>query len=126
MIAAVARSWQPLYEGSEEPSDVVKAPKIKKNHASALRKFMRRICFLFLGKQKENHEDLTEVTIEKSETNPYFVPDSALSLYRMVPAPSATSENRFLVMPRIGPPTSGGPQIPRLVLPLCPQYLIDA
>jgi hypothetical protein len=70
-----------LYEGSEELSDVVKAPKIKKNHASSLRKFMWRICFLFSGKQKENHEDRVEVTIEKSETNPYFVPDSALSSF---------------------------------------------
>jgi hypothetical protein len=126
MIAAVARSRQSLYEGSEAPSDVVKAPEIKKNHASALRKFMRRICFLFSGKQKENHEDLAEVTIEKSETNPYHVPDSALSSYRMVPAPSARSENRFLVTPRIGPPTPGGPQIPRLALPLRPRYLIDS
>jgi hypothetical protein len=37
MIAAIARSRHTLYEGSEEPSDIVKAPEIKKKHASTSR-----------------------------------------------------------------------------------------
>lgn len=126
MIAAVARSRQSLYECPEAPTDVLEATEVKKSHGSSLRKFMRRICFLFSGKQKENHEELAEVTIETSETNPYFVPDSALSSYRIVPVPSARSDKRSSSTPRSGPPTACGPQIPRLALPPRPRYLIGS
>ena len=131
MIAAVARSRSSLYEGPEAKGSVV-----KKSHASTLRKFMQGICFLFSGKKKESQENLAEVTIETLETDPYFVPDSALSSYRTAPVPSSRSENRASFTPRSGPSTGRGlpssvphglpPAVPRLALPQRPRFLIHS
>jgi len=133
MIAAVARSRASLSTDSRMPTRrVVKPPAVKKSHTSRLRKFMRRICFLFSHERKEDCEQLAQVTIETSETNPYFVPDSSLSSYRIAPTPSARSSMERLgsCMPRSVPhsarvpPHARGPTIPRLASLPRPRYPI--
>lgn len=135
MIAAVARSRASLSKATLSVPTVnraVEAPEVKKSHNSTLRKFMRRFCFLFFSRErKENHEQLAQVTIETSETNPYFLPDSALSSYRIAPAPSARSEKpgscftpRGIPHSARGPPPARGPPIPRLMFPPRPRHPI--
>jgi hypothetical protein len=108
MIATVVRSRASLSNANSWMLNdhIVKAPEVKKSNRmiSPLRKFMRRICFLFLHERKYNREQLAQVTIETSETNPYFLPDSALSSYRVAPAPSARSERLGSCTPRTGVP----------------------
>lgn len=133
MIAAVARSRASLSNANSwRPTDrVVEAAEVKKSRISPFRKFMRRICFLFSRERKHHREQLAQVTIETLETSPYLLLDSALSSYRIAPAPSARSERLGSCTPRGGVPHSAhgplpgrGPHVPRLALPPRPRYPI--
>lgn len=131
MIAAVARSRVSINAPPTDHKVVGAKPEVtKKSHISLFKNFMQRICFLF-SHENRKEEQLAKVTIETSETNPYFVPDSALSTYRFAPAPSARSSMERLgsctprSVPRSAPPARGISPVPRFALPPRPRYLID-
>lgn len=126
IIAAVARSraskasWMPSAKH-------VQVPESRKNYLLPLKNVFRKIRALFSHVRKPKSEQLAQVTIETSESNPYFVPDSAPSSYRSALVTSARSsvERAASFTPKDVYSARASIPVLRLPLPPRPRFLIE-